>query len=86
MKEKQHLFEIETTQNDKIILKARNNSDQEGWIEIINLLVKQTKENKYFNIYSSYIQELTKEIYEKEMNILFGVFTIKGTLALHYSR
>ena len=84
--EKKHLFEIETTQNDKIILKARNNSDQEGWIEIINLLVKQTKENKYFNIYSSYIQELTKEIYEKEMNILFGVFTIKGTLALHYSR
>lgn len=86
IKDKKYIFEIETFQNDILIFKAKNSSDQEGWIESISLLVKQTKENKYFNLYTTLTIDTTKEIYDKEINIIFSTLSIKGALALKYSR
>ena len=86
IKDKKYIFEIETFQNDILIFKAKNSSDQEGWIESISLLVKQTKENKYFNLYTTLTIDTAKEIYDKEINIIFSTLSIKGALALKYSR
>lgn len=76
-----YVFEVNTEQKDKIILKAKNSTDYLGWVNELTDMLYQTREDKYFQIYSKSAEELSKSIYDKEMLVLWNIFSSRGALS-----
>jgi len=80
------LFEITLSDNETYIFKANNAIDREEWFKVINSFVVQIKENNYLVSLSMLNNNFLKEMYKKQINIIFNNLSLKGVLSLEKTR
>ena len=80
------IFEITLSDNDIYIFKANNVNDMEEWYKVISSFVIQIKENNYLYNLTLINNNIMKEIFIEQINIIFNFMSLKGVLSLEKSR
>lgn len=80
------IFEITLTDDEIYIFKANNVNDMEEWYKVINSFVIQIKENNYLYSLTLINNNIMKEIYVEQINIIFNYMSLKGVLSLEKTR
>ena len=79
-------FEITLSDNETYIFQAENTNDREEWYKVINSFVIQIKENNYLYSLSLINNNIMKEIYQRQISIIFNYLSLRGVLALEKTR
>ena len=80
------IFEITLSDDEIYIFKANNVNDMEEWYKVINSFVIQIKENNYLYSLTLINNNIMKEIYIEQINIIFNYMSLKGVLSLEKTR
>jgi hypothetical protein len=80
------IFEITLSDNDIYTFKANNVNDMEEWYKVISSFVIQIKENNYLYNLTLINNNIMKEIFIEQINIIFNFMSLKGVLSLEKSR
>ena len=80
------IFEITLSDNDIYIFKANNVNDMEEWYKVISSFVIQIKENNYLYNLTLINNNIMKEIFIEQINIIFNFMSLKGVLSLEKTR
>ena len=80
------LFEITLSDSETFIFKANNSTDREEWYKVINSFVIQIKENNYLYSLTLTNNNILKDLYKEQMNIIFNYLSLKGVLSLEKTR
>ena len=80
------IFEITLSDNDIYTFKANNVNDMEEWYKVISSFVIQIKENNYLYNLTLINNNIMKEIFIEQINIIFNFMSLKGVLSLEKTR